>query len=101
MLARFDWDPDKASRNYRKHGVDFETARLVFADQHALTIFDRFIGAEQRWHTLGMVEGSLLLLVVHTICDMNEGGLFGEIIRIISARPATRKERWRYEQEVR
>ncbi|WP_373683754.1 BrnT family toxin [Mycobacterium sp. KBS0706] len=56
---------------------------------------------EQRWQTLGMVEGRVLLLVAHTIRDEDEDGRPIEIIRIISARAADRKERRRYEQEAR
>jgi uncharacterized protein len=58
---------------------------------------DRIEGDEYRWQTLGMVEGCLLLLVAHTVRDENGT----EIIRIISARRASRKERRRYEQKNR
>jgi uncharacterized protein len=67
----------------------------------ALTEEVRIEGGEQRWQTLGIVEGYLLLLVAHTTRDDNEDGQPIEIIRIISARAADRKERQRYEQEIR
>lgn len=97
MAVRFEWNPEKAAANVRKHGVSFELAALAFADPFALTEQDRIEGGERRWQTLGMAQGVLLLLVAHTIRDEDEI----EVIRIISARPATRPERRRYEQEIR
>jgi len=99
VRTRFEWDPVKAAGNLRKHRVSFETAIRVFADPFALTHQERTEGGEQRWQTLGVVEGYRLLLVVHTIRDEDEQQV--EIIRIISARAADRKERRRYEQEIR
>ena len=101
MRIRFEWDPAKAARNRRKHGVSFETALRVFADPFALSEPERIEDGEQRWQTLGLVEGHVLLLVAHTLRDEAEGGQPVEVIRIISARPADRTERRRYEQENR
>ena|SRR5271155_4510884 len=102
MDTRFEWDPAKAARNLRKHGVTFETAARAFADPFALTDQDRVERGEYRWQLLGMVEGRLLLMVAHTIREEDEGGgLAAEVIRIISAREADRRERRRYEQETR
>lgn len=101
MRIRFEWDPAKAARNRRKHGVSFETALRVFADPFALSEPERIEDGEQRWQTLGLVEGHVLLLVAHTLHDEAEGGQPVEVIRIISARPADRTERRRYEQENR
>lgn len=101
MGIRFEWDPAKAARNRRKHGVSFETALRVFADPFALSEPERIEDGEQRWQTLGLVEGHVLLLVAHTLRDEAEGGQPVEVIRIISARPADRTERRRYEQENR
>lgn len=98
MNIRFEWDPEKAASNLKKHGVSFETAMLAFGDPLALTEQDRIEGGERRWRTLGMVQGWLLLLVAHTVRDDRDGS---ELIRIISARRATRTERKRYEQEAR
>ena len=100
MQTRFEWDPAKAASNLRKHHVSFETAIRAFADPFALTDQDRIEGGEQRWQTLGVVDGYYLLLVVHTIRDEDEDGQPVEIIRIISAREADSKERQRYEQET-
>ncbi len=101
MGTRFEWDPAKAAANLRKHGVSFEIAMRAFADPFAFTEQDRIEGGEVRWQTLGMVEGRVLLLVAHTVGDEDEDGEPVEIIRIISARAADRKERRRYEQEIR
>lgn len=101
MRVRFEWDPAKAVSNLRKHGVSFDTAVRAFADPFAFTEQDRIEGGEQRWQTLGVVEGYFLLLVAHTIRDEDVGGEAVEVIRIISARSADRKERRRYEQENR
>ncbi len=98
---RFMWDPEKAASNLRKHGVSFEIALRAFADPLARSEQDRIEGGEERWQTLGMVEGHLLLLVAHTVQEEDERSLPVEVIRIISARAADRKERRRYEQEDR
>ena len=67
---------------------------LVFADPYALVEQDRVEAGELRWQALGLAAGVVLLLVAHTVRDENQD----EIIRIISARKATRKERIRYDQ---
>ncbi len=95
MLIRFEWDEAKNQSNQRKHGVSFEEASQVFRDPLHVSVQDCIEGSEQRWQTLGMVQDCLLLLVAHTLRDQ-EGA---EIVRIISARKATPKERRRYEQE--
>lgn len=101
MDVRFEWDPAKAVSNLKKHGVSFETAMRTFADPFALTNLDRIEGGEQRWQTIGAVEGCHILLVAHTVWEQDEDGRTIEVIRIISARQADRKERRRYEQETR
>lgn len=91
---RFSWDASKNAGNCRKHGVSFETARLVFDDPFHISRQDRIEDGEMRWQTIGMVDGMILLLVAHLWEDD-----FGEDrIRIISARRATRVERQAYEQ---
>ena len=94
---RFEWDAEKAEANLRKHGVSFETARFAFADPFAILEQDRIENGEYRWQTTGMVGGLALLVVAHTIRDEEDV----EIIRIISARPAERHERKRYEEQAR
>ncbi len=92
-MVRFEWDETKARSNARKHGVRFEDAMLVFADPYSLVEQDRLQGGELRWQTLGLAGGIVLLLVAHTVRNERES----EIIRIISARKAVRKERMRYD----
>ncbi len=98
MSVKFEWDEFKALRNLRKHGVAFDDAVGVFADPFAVTKQDRIEGGELRWQTLGMVDDQLVLLVAHTVAETS-GPM--EVIRIISARRADRKERKRYEDQDR
>jgi uncharacterized protein len=95
VKTRFEWDPTKAANNLRKHGVSFQTAARVFTDPYALVELDRLENGEERWQTLGVVEGLLMLMVVHTVREQDAI----EVIRIISARRADRRERKRYEEE--
>ena len=94
---RFEWDPAKAASNLRKHGISFEIAARVFGDPLGWTEQDRIEGSEYRWQTIGMVDGTLLLIVAHTDFEDEDG----EVIRILSARRANPRERRRYEQENR
>ena len=96
---RFEWDETKNLSNRRKHGVSFEEASQVFSDPLYVSVQDRVEGGELRWQTLGLVEGVLLLAVAHTVREERDDGILVDVIRIISARPATRKERRRYEDE--
>jgi uncharacterized DUF497 family protein len=73
-----------------KHQIHFETAVLVFEDPYALMRLDRVVDGEERWQTIGMIEGLVVLLVAHTLDD--------DLIRIISARKATPRERKTYEE---
>ena len=91
MPIKFDWDPRKARRNLRKHGIDFDEASTVFADTLSLTIPDPDPSEdEERWVTMGLSNRQRLLVVVHTEEE--------ETIRIISARTADRLERRKYEE---
>lgn len=90
---RFEWDENKNRSNYRKHGVFFETATLVFDDPDFVMARDRIVDGEERWQTIGLVEDVLLLLVAHTLGSEGDE----EIVRIISAREVTVHERRRYE----
>ena len=93
-MIDFEWDPVKARTNQRKHGIAFEDAMHVFDDPCALFEQNRTEGGERRWQAIGLVGGVALLLVAHTV---REEGL-DEIVRLISARRANRKERKRYDQ---
>jgi len=93
-MILFEWDDAKAESNLRKHGVSFDLAVGVFDDPYAVAEQDRVEDGEPRWQTIGMVEGVVVLLVGHTVQE----GESDEIVRIITARKATRKERERYEE---
>jgi uncharacterized DUF497 family protein len=99
MNLWFEWDPEKAASNLRKHRVSFETAKKVFDDPLASWRQDRVERGEQRWQTIGLVDGFLLLLVVHTTWEETDGSHVVEVIRIISARRADKSERNQYERE--
>jgi uncharacterized DUF497 family protein len=94
-MMRFTWDENKNRANLQKHGISFETAAQVFDDPNAIMRLDASVDHEARWQTIGCVaEGLLVVLVVHTITE-DDGG---EVIRIISARKATARERKLYEK---
>ncbi len=87
----FTWDPDKAATNLKKHGVDFREAATVFDDPLSTTFPDSdHSTSEPRFLTIGMSAPGRLHVVAHT----EEG----QTIRIISARPVTRRERKFYEE---
>jgi uncharacterized DUF497 family protein len=94
MERYFEWDDEKAETNYRKHGIRFVEAARVFDDPFSLSEKDRIENGEQRWQTIGMTGGCLLLLVAHTVRFEDEDI---EVVRIISARRVNRKERKHYE----
>ena len=96
---RFEWDEAKNLSNQHKHGVSFEKASAVFLDPLYVSAQDRIENGETRWQTLGMVGNLLLVTVAHTVREERDDGTLIEVIRIISARRATRKERRRYEDE--
>jgi uncharacterized protein len=73
-------------------------SRQVFRDPLYVSVQDRIVDGEERWQTFGVVGGVLLLMVAHTVQEVSTTQ---EVIRIISARPATPKERRRYEDENR
>jgi uncharacterized DUF497 family protein len=98
---RFEWDEAKNLSNQRKHGVNFKEASQVFLDPLFVSVKDRVVDGEQRWQTFGEVEGCLLLMVAHTAREADGHGATIEVMRIISARHASRKERQRYEDENR
>ena len=92
---RFDWDPRKARSNEKKHGVSFEEARSVFFDEQALFLEDpQPLHAEERFILLGVSASIRPLVVVHALREK-------DVIRIISARKATRSETRQYEIRLR
>lgn len=96
---RFEWDEVKNLSNQRKHGVSFEEASEVFLDLFFVSVKERVVDGEECWQTFGEVEGCLLLMVAHTVRETDEQSEAIEVMRIISARHASRKERQRYEDE--
>ena len=91
----FEWDPAKAARNLRKHGIDFDMAATVFEDSLSTSIRDEDHGGfEERWITMGQAWNGQLLVVFHTDDQTHDGRIS---VRIISARQATRNERRQYE----
>ena len=96
---RFEWDEAKNLSNRRKHGVSFEEASQVFRDPLYVSVEDHTESGEERWQTFGLVGGLLLLMVAHTLKEEHGDDPSVEVIRIISARHATPKERRRYEEE--
>ncbi|MGA7463570.1 MAG: BrnT family toxin [Candidatus Korobacteraceae bacterium] len=87
----YEWDPAKANLNFAKHGVRFADAVFAREDDFALTMRDPFSENEERWITLGMDAQARLLVVIYTWRGRN--------IRVISARPASRREKRQYEDQ--
>lgn len=92
---KFEWDPNKEAINIKKHGVSFEQAAYVFADQFSLSMFDdEHSNQEDRWVILGKSNNEMILLVIHTFRNSDNE----ETVRIISARKATKNEEKTYKQ---
>jgi uncharacterized protein len=94
MQYNFEWDPEKALANRRRHGVSFEEGASVFLDPRMLSIFDEEHSVvEDRWLTLGLSAAGRLLVVCHTF---REEARDSAMVRIFSARKATGCERRQY-----
>jgi uncharacterized DUF497 family protein len=98
--VEFTWDEQKNRSNQKKHGLSFETAMLVFDDPFNVSAQDREVDGEPRWQTIGMVNGIYVLLVAHTLDVEFEEDDGEQVIRILSARKATRRERRIYAQGI-
>ena len=94
---RFLWDPVKAVSNYKKHGVSFELASSIFDDPNQISIEEIDSQSEQRWITIGMTPNFQTLIVVHLYFETISGE---EVIRIISARKANKREKKEYEEGI-
>ena len=91
MGLLFEWDTNKAQLNLKNHGISFDEASTVFSDPLSHTIDDPLHSEdEERFVLIGRSIQGRLLVIVHTER--------GDRIRIISARLATKKERFRYEE---
>ena len=86
----FEWDDNKNAANIVNHGLDFDTASLVFGDDNRIVKYDEKHSLyEERYITIGSINGLItVLMVVYTEND--------DVIRIISARPANQKEKNQY-----
>jgi uncharacterized protein len=89
----FEWDDAKNASNIAKHGLSFHKASMIFDGPIITAIDDRFDYGEVRRISIGTIGAAVVIVVTHT--DRN-----GKI-RIISARPAKRRERERYVEELR
>jgi len=91
MALAFEWDPQKATANQRKHGVTFDEAVTAFGDLFGIVVDDpRHSVVEDRMALLGYSQANRLLAVMFTER--------GDRVRLISARTATRRERKTYEE---
>lgn len=94
-VVKFEWDEAKNNSNFKKHHVWFEEAQTVWADSKSVEFFDPEHSAkEERFVRVGLATSHKLLLVV--FCERDHD----EVIRIISARKATAKERKQYEEGI-
>ena len=93
-MINFEWGQAKAKSNLRKHGVSFEEAESVFYDDLAVQFYDESPDDEERFILLGMSNLSRILIIVH--CAR---GAINEVLRIISARKATKIEQQHYRGE--
>ncbi len=94
-MLRFEWDEQKNRANRAKHKVWFEEAQTVFEDPRGRVFYDRDHSEdEDRFVVLGLSFATRLLIVVHCYREADS------IVRIISARKATRKEAKTYEERI-
>jgi uncharacterized DUF497 family protein len=91
MKPEFEWDPNKAESNLRKHGVTFAEASSVFDDPQFITLIDEEHSKdEERFITIGLSDKNRLVMVAHAERENR--------IRIISARKATKNEEKFYQE---
>lgn len=94
-MIKFEWNSAKAAANVKKHGVSFEEAQTVFYDEFAVQFFDEENSDDEaRFLLLGLSTQAKLLIVCH--CERDSGN----VIRIISARKATKREKAFYGGEL-
>ncbi len=88
---QYEWDEAKRQSNIQKHGIDFLGIEKVFAGQTITILDDRIDYGEPRFVTVGLLQGRVVV-IAHTETD--------EVIRIISARKATKNEETTYFKEI-
>lgn len=94
MAFVFDWDPEKAAENERKHAVTFAEAKSIFSDQNGLDVFDEeHSQVEDRFLRIGLSDSGRLLVAVYAGDDSGPD----TFVRLISARAATRSEVSQYQ----
>jgi len=95
-MIKFEWDKLKAISNKQKHGISFEEAKSIFYDELAVQFYDSGNSQlkEDRFLILGVSSENRILMVCH--CERNSG----EVIRIISARKATKNEKLFYTGDI-
>ena len=93
-MLLFEWDPEKAAKNEKVHGITFDEASSAFGDTLSLIIYDPLHSEEEnRFILIGTSHKNRLLVVVHIEPENR--------IRIISARKATKNERKQYEENAK
>jgi uncharacterized protein len=90
--VQFEWDESKSLSNQKKHGMNFGKASEVFGDPNFILFFEDTYGNEDRWTAIGFAKDLNLLVVVHMF-PLDD---VPDLVRIISARPATKSERKLY-----
>jgi len=94
VLYNFEWDPYKAKENVTKHKVAFERAAQIFFDPLAISLYDgEHSTDEDRWITIGKDFSENVLVAIHTFQEQDSDST---VIRMISARKATKKESKQY-----
>ena len=92
---KFEWNEEKNLSNFRKHGIWFEEAQTLWSDESSSEFFDpEHSENEDRYIRIGYSSVPRLLLVI--FCERAGG----DVIRVISARQASAKERWQYEEGI-
>jgi uncharacterized DUF497 family protein len=91
-MIKFEWDSNKNDRNFKKRGLDFEDAVIVFSGPTIHMEDQRENYGESRWIVYGLLM-EVVVVIVYTVR--------GDRIRIISMRRATKKEQRQYEQSIR
>ena len=92
----FKWDEEKEKTNVQKHGVSFELAGSIFRDSAIATYFDaEHSHKEERWFSVGRAKTGVVLAIIYTWIEIDAENV---VIRIISARKATKTEISGYEE---
>ena len=86
---QYEWDEEKNRINKAKHCISFQPAVRIFDDPIFRVISTKVVDSEERWKSIGIVDGVMLVLVAHTWTN-------DDVIRVISARKASRQEQRDY-----